>query len=85
MRTISATELARRTRDILDGIAQGGGTVAIERNRVIIAQITAPDRTMTATQALAGLAPMLTGGQGREWLRDSRRNDFEEAVRDPWA
>lgn len=85
MHTISATELARRTREVLDGIAQGGGAVAIERNRVIIAQISAPDRTMTAAQALAGLAPILPRGHGREWLRDSRGNDFDEAVPDPWA
>ncbi|MFW5680274.1 MAG: type II toxin-antitoxin system Phd/YefM family antitoxin [Pseudomonadota bacterium] len=85
MHTISATELARRTREILDGIARGGETVAIERNRVVIAQLTAPDRTMTAAQAFAGLAPVLTGNQGRDWLRDSRTSDFDEAVRDPWA
>jgi len=84
MRTISATDLARRTREILDAIASGGETVAIERNRVIIARITAPERTMTAAQALADLKPMLARGRGRAWLQDSQRSDCGEAVRDPW-
>jgi antitoxin (DNA-binding transcriptional repressor) of toxin-antitoxin stability system len=85
METISATELARNTREILDKVASRGETVAIERNRTMIAQIVPPERTMTASQALAGLAlPVLTPTQASAWLKDSRQ-DFSDAVRDPWA
>jgi antitoxin (DNA-binding transcriptional repressor) of toxin-antitoxin stability system len=85
METISATELARNTREILDKVASRGETVAIERNRTMIAQIVPPERTMTALQALAGLAlPALTPTQASAWLKDSRQ-DFSDAVRDPWA
>lgn len=85
MQTISATELARNTRAILDTVASQGETVAIERNHMMIARIMPPQRTMTASQALAGLAfPMLTPRQANAWLTDSK-DDFGDAVRDPWA
>lgn len=89
MQTISATELARNTRQILDQVASNAETLAIERNRTVIAQIMPPERTMTARQALAGLTfpmvtPILTPTQAAGWLKDSRQ-DFGDAVRDPWA
>ena len=85
MQTISATELARNTRAILDTVASRGETVAIERNHTMIAQIMPPQRTMTASQALAGLTfPMLTPAQATAWLKDSM-DGFGDAVRDPWA
>jgi antitoxin (DNA-binding transcriptional repressor) of toxin-antitoxin stability system len=85
MRTISATDLARHTREILDKVASHGETVVIERNHTVIAQIVPPERTMTASQALAGLElPMLTPKQAAVWLKDSE-DHFDETVRDPWA
>jgi antitoxin (DNA-binding transcriptional repressor) of toxin-antitoxin stability system len=84
MQTISATDLARNTREILDRVASGGETVAVERNRTTIAKIVPSERTMTAAQALAGLQPMLTPKQAAAWLKDSKEN-FDETVRDPWA
>jgi antitoxin (DNA-binding transcriptional repressor) of toxin-antitoxin stability system len=85
MQTISATDLARNTREILDKVSSRGETVAIERNHTLIAQIVPPVRTMTASQALVGLAlPMLTLTQATAWLKDSKE-DFGDAVRDPWA
>lgn len=52
MQTISATDLARNTREILDKVASRGETVIIERNHTTIAQIMPPLQTMTASQAL---------------------------------
>ena len=61
MQTISATELTRNTREILDRVAAQGETVAIERNHTMVAQIMPPQKAMTAAQALAGLSfPILT-------------------------
>ncbi len=61
MQAISATELARNTREILDRVATRGEIVQIERNHTMIAQIMPPQKTMTAAQALAGLVlPILT-------------------------
>ncbi len=84
MQTISATSLARKTREILDVVAGTGETVRIERNHIVIAQIVPPERRMTAAQALADLQPMLTAKQAAAWLADSR-GAFDEAARDPWA
>lgn len=84
MHTISATELARNTREILDRVAGGGEIVMVERNRTVIARIAPPERTMTAAQAIAGLRPALTPGQAAAWLKESR-GAFDETVRDPWA
>jgi antitoxin (DNA-binding transcriptional repressor) of toxin-antitoxin stability system len=85
MQTISATELARNTRKILDKVASYGETVAVERNHTMVAKIVPPERTMTAHQALAGLGfPLLTPKQATTWLKDSK-GGFNETVRDPWA
>jgi antitoxin (DNA-binding transcriptional repressor) of toxin-antitoxin stability system len=85
MQTISATTLARNTRVILDQVVNQGEIVTIERNRTVIAQIVPPERSMTAAQAFAGLAPpMLTQAQASAWLNDSKA-DFGDTVRNPWA
>ena len=85
MQTISATDLARNTREILDKVASRGETVIIERNHTTIAQIMPPPQIMTAAQALAGLTfPLLTPAQATAWLKDSK-GDFGDGVRDPWA
>jgi antitoxin (DNA-binding transcriptional repressor) of toxin-antitoxin stability system len=85
MLVISSTDLARKTREVLDKVAGFGETVHIERNQVLIAKLVPPTPTMTATQALAGLKlPMLTPEQAASWLQNSREG-FDDAVRDPWA
>ncbi len=84
MQTITATDLARNTRKILDAVAGRGETVLVERNHVAIARIVPPLPAMTASQALAGFQPLLTAEQAADWLRNSR-NAFDEAVADPWG
>ena len=83
MPTVSATELARNAREILDMVASGGKVVTVERNRAVVARITPPERIVTAAQALAALRPAMTLDQAAAWLRESRET-FDEAVRDPW-
>lgn len=83
MQTISATDLARNTRAILDNVVSRGETVAVERNHTMVAKIVPPARTMSAHQALAGFDfPLLTPEQAAAWLKDSK-GDFDETVRDP--
>jgi hypothetical protein len=81
--TISATDLARNTRMILDSVMQRGATIAVERNHITIACIVPPAPTMTASQALADLRPTLTPQQASAWLVE--RADLDDTVRDPWA
>ncbi|MCG1042723.1 type II toxin-antitoxin system Phd/YefM family antitoxin [Mycetohabitans sp. B8] len=84
MQAITATELARQTRQILDTVARQGQTIIIERNHVPVARIVPPEPTMNAAQALAGLPVALTPLQADAWLADSRIS-FDDNVRDPWA
>ena len=85
MLSISATELTRNTREILDRVATRGEIVQIERNHTAIAQIMPAQRTMTAAQALNGLIlPTLTSQQAAAWLQQSR-DGYDDTVRDPWA
>ena len=85
MQTISATELVRNMREILDTVSMTGETISVERNSVMIAQIIPPERTMTARQALTGFVfPLLTPNEAKAWLKDSKEG-FDDDVRDPWA
>jgi len=84
MQTITATDLARNTRTILDSVASRGETIAVERNHVTIAKIVPSETTMTAAQALADLRPTLTPRQAGAWIAASRAG-FDDALRDPWA
>lgn len=84
MTTITATELARHTREILDQVISQGATVAVERNRRVVAEIIPARPTVTVRQLFAELRATLSSEQAQDWLEDSRRG-FDEALRDPWA
>ncbi|RQS56678.1 type II toxin-antitoxin system Phd/YefM family antitoxin [Burkholderia sp. Bp8963] len=84
MPTISATELARHTREILDQIVRGGEPVIVERNQIPVARLVPPEPIMTAVEALDGLPTDLTAEHGDRWLRNSREG-FSDEVRDSWA
>lgn len=85
MQAVTATDLARHTREILDRVVGGGETVGVERNNTLIVKLVPVQRTVTAAQALAGLpVPRLSLEQANAWLRDSKQG-FGDAVRDPWA
>ncbi len=84
MTTVTATELARRTREILDQVLSEGETIVVERNARPIAELVPAPRRMTARQALAGLQSMVSVDDANRWLDDSR-DEFGNDVRDPWA
>ena len=85
MKTITATDLARHTRQILDQVASRGEQVLVERNNTVVAHLLPPARTMNAAQALDGLAfPVFTHAQAADWLADSKQV-FVDSVCDPWA
>lgn len=84
MATVTATELARRTREILDRVLSEGETIVVERNARPIAELVPAPRCMTARQALFGLSSMLNPDEAKRWMEDGR-NAFSDDVRDPWA
>jgi antitoxin (DNA-binding transcriptional repressor) of toxin-antitoxin stability system len=82
--SITATDLARHTRDVLDRVASQGQTIGIARNQTVIAHIVPSPRSQNASQALEGLVfPKLSAQQANAWLADSK-SDFDDAVRSPW-
>lgn len=84
MAVVTATELARDTRRILDLVSQNRVSVEVRRNDVAVARLYPVRPTMTAAEALAGLHADLTHEQAQEWLRASR-TPFVDAVADPWV
>ena len=67
MPTITATDLARHTRQILDQVARQGETIVVERNQTVIARLVPAEPAMNAA-ALAGL-PMIGAEDAARWLR----------------
>jgi antitoxin (DNA-binding transcriptional repressor) of toxin-antitoxin stability system len=86
MQVISATELARNTREVLDKVARTGQPLAVERNHTLVAHITPAQPAVTVAQALAGLpGPMFSTLEGARWLEESRQGLLADDLRDPWA
>jgi antitoxin (DNA-binding transcriptional repressor) of toxin-antitoxin stability system len=86
IQTISATELARNTREILDSVAAHGSTIVVERNRSRVVKISPCERTLTAAQVLEGMDQymLFSAQEASAWLKDSKDN-FGHLVDDPWG
>ena len=88
MRTITATELARNLRQVLDRLAVEQSEIIIERNHQPVGRLLPGAGRMTALEAMADLYQTLPETAGRDWLADSRSTDFvdvvAEEIRDPW-
>ncbi len=89
MQTITATELARNLRQVLDRLAVEQSEIVIERNHQPVGRLLPGAGRMTALEAMADLYQTLPETAGRDWLSDSRATDLvdvvSEEVRDPWA
>jgi len=88
MKTITATELARNLRKVLDCMVHDGEEIAIERNHQQIARLVPGPRLQTALEAMADLYRTLPPEAGGGWIKDSREYPgggwIDEGVRDPW-
>jgi antitoxin (DNA-binding transcriptional repressor) of toxin-antitoxin stability system len=90
MKTISATELARNLRRVLDRIVADGEEVVIERNQQQIARLVAGPGRQNAFEAMGDLYRTLPDDVAATWESDARGsrwkgNDLARGVRDPWA
>ena len=90
MRSITATELARNLRRVLDRLAIEGEEIVIERNREQVARLLPGPARQTALQAMADLYRTLPEDAAATWEADSRRGRWkgsrlDKGVRDPWA
>jgi antitoxin (DNA-binding transcriptional repressor) of toxin-antitoxin stability system len=87
MQKITATELARNLRAVLDRVRETGETYLVERGGQPVVQVSPTPGEQTAQQALADLYRMLPPDAAEGWERDARhgRAGLDETLRDPWA
>lgn len=89
MKTITATELARNLRQVLDRLAIEGGEIVVERNQQQVARILPGPARQTALQAMADLHRTLPEDAAVSWEEDSRASlggdRVDEGVDDPWV
>lgn len=89
MKTVTATELARNLRRVLNRLAIDGEEIIIERNREQIARLVPGPARQTALEALADLYRTLPEEAAATWEADSRKGRWkgsrlDKGVRDPW-
>ncbi len=86
MKTISATELARNLRQVLDRLVIDGEDVEIERNRVRIARLVPGPGKQTALEALADLYRTLSPEAADGWVEQAREgiSGATDELSDPW-
>ena len=90
MKTITATELARNLRQVLDRLATEGEEIVVERNREQVARLLPGPARQTALEAMADLYRTLPEDAAATWEADSRRGRWRgsrlnKGVRDPWG
>ena len=90
MKTISATELARNLRRVLDRIVADGEEVVIERNQQQIARLVAGPGRPNEFEAMADLCRTVADDVAATWETDAKGsrwkgNDLAKGVRDPGA
>jgi len=90
LKTITATNLARNLRRILDRLAVEGEGIVIERNRQQVARLLPGPAQQTALEVMADLYRTLPDDAGTTWEVDSRKgrwkgNRLDRGIRDPWA
>lgn len=87
MKKITATELARNLRAVLDRVRESSETYIVERGGQPVVQVSPTPGTQNAEQALADLYRTLSPEAAEGWLEDGRRGHeaLDETWRDPWA
>jgi len=90
VKTITATELARNLRQVLDRLATEGEEIVVERNREQVARLLPGPARQTALEAMADLYRTLPEDAAATWEADSRRGRWRgsrlnKGVRDPWG
>ena len=73
MKTVTATELARNLRTILDRLAIEGEEIVIERNHRQVARLVPSPGRQTAFEAMADLYRTLPEDAAAKWEADSKR------------
>jgi len=90
MKTITATDLARNLRRVLDRLAIEGEEIVVERNHEQVARLLPGPARQTALEAMADLYRTLPEDAAATWEADSRKGRWkgsrlDKGIRNPWA
>jgi antitoxin (DNA-binding transcriptional repressor) of toxin-antitoxin stability system len=90
LKAITATNLARNLRRILDQLASEGEGIVIERNRQPVARLLPGPSRQSALEAMADLYRTIPDDAAATWETDSRKGRWkgsrlDKGIRDPWA
>ena len=87
MVTMTATEVNRKFRQVLDSLANNGQEIVVIRNHQPVARLIPGTPRMNALEALADLHRTLDNCEADSWLQDMAVADrpVGKELRDPWA
>jgi antitoxin (DNA-binding transcriptional repressor) of toxin-antitoxin stability system len=87
MLQITATELARKFKQMMNLVEFQGEELIIVRNNHQVAKIIPGPATMTALEAMSDLYRTLPEDAGVTWVKESREGAATtlSELRDPWA
>ena len=87
MKTMTATDVARRFSRVLDELERGGEEIVIVRNRHAVARMLPGAPRMTAIETFGDLYRTLDDAEGAAWGKDAAKADrlLVAERRDPWA
>jgi len=85
MRVVTATELARNLKKILDRVQFAAENVTIVRNKQPIAFLMPGSSQMTALEAMSDLYRTIADEAGQDWVKDSRSAPtLSNRLKNPW-
>jgi antitoxin (DNA-binding transcriptional repressor) of toxin-antitoxin stability system len=86
MLQITATELARKFKQMMNLVEFQGEELIIIRNNHQVAKIVPGPATMTALEAMSDLYRTLPDDAGADWVKESRPGliDKIDKLRNPW-
>ncbi len=87
MKTITATEMTRKFKQMMDLVEFQGEELIIVRNNHQVAKIIPGPAKMTALEAMSDLYRTLPEDAAKHWIKDSRKfpKGSLSEVKDPWA
>jgi antitoxin (DNA-binding transcriptional repressor) of toxin-antitoxin stability system len=87
VKIVTATELARKFKEMFDLVEFHGEELTVVRNNRQVARIVPGPATMTALEAMSDLYRTLPEDAGAGWLQDISKNEkgMSQQVRDPWV
>jgi antitoxin (DNA-binding transcriptional repressor) of toxin-antitoxin stability system len=86
MKTMTATEVARNFRKVLDSLQNGTEEILIIRNNQTVAKLLPGVPKMTALEALSDIYKTIPAQEGDAWLKDVKKGSrkLRKELRNSW-